>query len=96
MSEDNLLIFGCYIINWISLVFVIINSSNKKQSLLIHLGIQIAYSIFWWYQLNNNSSGGAALVNWFFWIITIGIHWFVILFHLGNIFWKRTKQKNGD
>ena len=91
MTEDNLLIVTCYIINWITLSFVIFYSTKKKQSVLIHLGIQTLYSLFWWYQLNNNSSGGAALVAWFFWMITIGIHWFGYLIHLGVIFWKKQK-----
>lgn len=91
MTEDNLLIFACYIINWITLSIVIIYSAKKKQSVLIHLGIQTMYSLFWWYQLNYNSSGGTALVAWFFWMITIGIHWFGYLIHLGVIIWKRRK-----
>lgn len=92
MTEDNLLIFACYIINWITLIIVILYSAKKKQYLLIHLGIQTFYSIYWWYQLNYDSSGGTALVAWFFWIITIGIHWFGYLFHLGVIIWKSRNE----
>jgi hypothetical protein len=91
MTEDNILLLACYIINWITLSIVVIYSANKKQSVLIHLGIQTLYSLYWWYQLTYNSGGGAALVTWFLWMLTVGIHWFGSLTHLGVIRWKRRK-----
>ena len=92
MSEDNQLILACYFIKWITLGAVIFYSSKKKQTIIIHLSIQLGYSLLWWYDLKYNSSGGTALVSWFFWIISIGIHWFVCLIQLGVIVWNRAKQ----
>jgi hypothetical protein len=92
MNDDYLLILGCYVINWATLGLIIYYSSQKKQSLIIHLGIQVTYSLFWWYDLRYNSSGGTALVSWFFWMIFIGIHWLAYLIQLGIIIWYRTRQ----
>lgn len=75
MTEDDQLLLACYIINWITLVFIGFYSANKKKYILLHIGVQAVYSVYWWYQFKYNSRGGAALATWFFWMLTIVLHW---------------------
>ncbi len=94
MREETILIVICYLINWITLLGVISFSAKKKQTIIIHLSIQITYSFLWWYQLKYNSTGGTAIVAWLFWMISIGLHWLSYLIHFGFIFRKRPKKNN--
>ena len=77
MTEDDLILLFAFIICWSTFAALTLKSKNKKRTLLISFGIQIAYSIYFFYGLKFESQYGGGLVWWFFFLIAIGIHCFI-------------------
>lgn len=92
MNEDDWLLFSCFAVNWITLIFLVSIAKEKIQNIFINLGIQLLYSSYFWFKLKYNSTGGTAIVAWFFWMVALGIHWFINLIQISIITWKRIKK----
>ena len=96
MLTDNQLLLLCYLINWGILALLVILSRQKTKNILIHLVVQIIYTIYFAYQLKYNSQGGTALVHWFLWMVFIGIHFTVCLIQLGLLIWRKKANNNNE
>ena len=97
MTEDNLIILFAFICCWLTIVGLMISSKKKKRTLVISVGIQVAYSIFFLYGLTFKSQYGSGLVWWFFFLIIIGIHCFINLVVITiNLIRRRLKPKTVD
>lgn len=91
MSEDAALILIGYLLNWITLIPVLILCTNRNKVLALHLGIQVFYSAYFWYHYYNSSSGGGILVVWIILLFTLGIHWLSQLIQIVILLWQRRK-----
>lgn len=91
MSEDDSTILFCLVLSWFFLLLLISRAESKLKVGLIHVSIQVVYSLYFLYNLQYNSEGGGSLVHWAFWIFTIGIQLLVILIHLIITLFKPNK-----
>lgn len=46
MSEDLKLIIGCYLLQWITLFFVVRFVKRKQSILILHFNVQFVYTLF--------------------------------------------------
>lgn len=77
MSEDNLYLVSCYLIQVITMILWIVKSKNKKRSANINISVFLAYNLIFHYNLNYNSSGGVGLVWFVYLMLSLGIHWII-------------------
>lgn len=80
--NDFQLIVIAYLINWGTLLFLVVSSQRKQRVIFLNLLIQLIYSILFWYELKYDSEGGNSLFWFLYWLVVIGIHWLVNLIQL--------------
>jgi hypothetical protein len=96
MHSDDILILFFIIVFGVTHIFHLSISKKKNwvKISLIHFSIQLSYSLFFWYNLINNGQGGTSLVWWFFWVITISIHWSASLIGILVKIKKKSRTKD--
>lgn len=95
MNDDELLLLFSFLLYWITFLFLIIKTKNKKQVLIINLTIHLIYSSYFLHGLFYRSHGnGTALAWWFYLLLIIWTHWIINLVRLIYIFIKINDKKN--
>jgi hypothetical protein len=79
MSEDNQVILAAFIIYWITLIVITLNSNRRLWAFIINFLIHIVYSAYLLYGLKYDSEGGGGLAWWFFLLFILAIHSFINL-----------------
>jgi hypothetical protein len=77
MSEDDLYLMICYLVQLITMFVLIGRSKNRKKSALINIGFFLSYNILFHYNLIYNSSGGSGLVWLVYLMFSLGSHWLI-------------------
>ena len=77
MSEDCLYLLSCYLIQFITMLFLISRSKNKMKAGIINISVFAIYNVIFHYNLTYNSSGGSGLVWFIYLMLSLGIHWLI-------------------
>ena len=77
MSEDDLYLMICYLVQLTTMFILISRSKNRKKSALINIGFFLFYNILFHYNLIYNSSGGSGLVWLAYLMFSLGLHWLI-------------------
>ena len=77
MSEDDLYLMICYLVQLITMFILIGRSKSRKKSTLINIGFFLSYNILFHYNLIYNSSGGSGLVWLVYLMFSLGLHWLI-------------------
>ena len=77
MSEDNLYLLFCYLMQLITMTIWISRSKKKKNTIIINIGVFVIYNAIFHYNLTFNSSGGSGLVCFFYLMLSLGLHWLI-------------------
>ena len=77
MSEDDLYLMICYLVQLTTMFVLIGRSKNRKKSALINIGFFLCYNILFHYNLIYNSSGGSALLWLIYLMFSLGLHWLI-------------------
>ena len=85
MSEDQLFLLVAYLFLGLSLFFLTLRSENKTKVVLMNLLIAGSYSSVFLYNLSFNSDGGSGLLWLVALLLSIGVHWLVVM---GILLWK--------
>ena len=93
MNEDEQLLLFSFLLYWVTFVFLLIKSKDKKRVSIINLTIHIIYSSYFLHGLFYRSQGnGTALAWWFYLLLLLWTHWVINLGQLIYFFIKTKKQ----
>ena len=74
MTEDGQILLSAFIIYWVTLIFITINSSRRLRTFVTNFLIHIAYSTYLLYGLKYDSAEGGGLVWFCFLLFILGGH----------------------
>ena len=92
MTDFQLLTLA-FILFWLSLVFLTINSTKRLWTFAVNFIIHLVYSSYLLYGLAYKSEGGGGLAWWFYLLLALGGH---LLSNITFIIVKIFKQLNDN
>jgi len=94
MNDEFVIVIGCYLLNWATLLLLLRYSKHKKRTAFIHLSIQFLYSVLFLYSYLNSGPGGGILALYLLWFIVQGIHWLSYSVHLAILLIRSSRKSN--
>ena len=90
MNADEFILLFSFLMYWVTLIFLLIKTTDKKKVLAINFTIHIIYTGYFLHGLFYRSQGnGTALTWWFYLLLILCIHFIINLGQLIYLFVKK-------